>query len=122
MSDTMALEVMGTIKAEHICSPLGEGWRVAVNDEEQIVTDPQAAKDLLLECLGLPSTPASGSKVPARPRRRRTAKELMAALRELLAKGVPREKAAAQLRVKPARLEKLMAELEAGVGVPAETA
>jgi len=113
MSETMTIELMGTIKAEHIRSPLGEGWRVAVNGEEQIITDPQAVKDLVLKSLALPAEPATTVASPRVRRPRRSSEELKAALRELVAKGVPREKLAGRLRVKPARLEKLLAELEA---------
>ena len=123
MSETMDIELMGTIKAEHIRSPLGEGWRVMVDGEEQIITDPQAVKDLLEKSLGLPAEPAAGTAHQPRVRRpRRSSEELKAALRELVAKGVPREKLAGRLRVKPARLDKLLAELEAGKGERATAA
>ena len=113
MSETMDIELMGTIKAEHIRSPLGEGWRVAVDGDEQIITNPQAVKDLLLKGLGLPAEPTSTAASPRVRSPRRSSEELKAALRELVAKGVPREKLAGRLRVKAARLEKLLAELEA---------
>ena len=113
MSETMDIELMGTIKAEHIRSPLGEGWRVAVDGDEQIITNPQAVKDLLLKGLGLPVESVTSTDLPRARRPRRSNKELKAALRELVATGMPREKLAGRLRVKAARLEKLLAELEA---------
>ena len=116
MSETMDIELMGTIKAEHIRSPLGEGWRVAVDDKEQIITDPQAVKDLVEKSLGLPAEPATSTATPQVRRPRRSSKELKEALRALVAKGVPREKLAGRLRVKPARLDKLLAELEVDKG------
>ena len=77
------------------------------------MTDPQAVKDLLLKGLGLPAEPATSTDLRRARRPRRSNRELKAALRELVAKGVPREKLAGRLRVKAARLEKLLAELEA---------